>query len=361
MTLDGFLTFLGLAAAVFAIIPPVARLRIRLQLGVQIALAAIAVTLALYFEFFEFVALPCPSILGGVCPLLQMPTDSKFTPEMAAFIVVLVWMVLAFFAATLLPPSQRSLGPMAELLERLFHQDRYGEAVDFLLPHLEFIDRAQNRGLWTQRTHDWLAGNRIVDVEALLAERKKANRLRESRRFLRPLAKLFPSGNHAQENAERILNSMYLTRQFMDYVALQRPSVAGMLVTLDAHQRYDFSNRLLHSLISVPGSRLYEELERNAKYDGMGDSLVVGHNFILRAYFGNARVAELLGAWKPVGDYLISEIRRADQARLNGRSDDFDKGRWNDPIAVGVAYFDLMIRSSSHRPIGAVGYPAFHN
>lgn len=72
MTLDGFLTFLGLAAAVFAIIPPVARLRIRLQLGVQIALAAIAVTLALYFEFFEFVALPCPSILGGVCPLLQM-------------------------------------------------------------------------------------------------------------------------------------------------------------------------------------------------------------------------------------------------------------------------------------------------
>ncbi|WP_127644787.1 hypothetical protein [Sinorhizobium meliloti] len=280
---------------------------------------------------------------------------------MAAFIVVLVWMVLAFFAATLLPPSQRSLGPMAELLERLFHQDRYGEAVDFLLPHLEFIDRAQNRGLWTQRTHDWLAGNRIVDVEALLAERKKANRLRESRRFLRPLAKLFPSGNHAQENTERILNSMYLTRQFMDYVALQRPSVAGMLVTLDAHQRYDFSNRLLHSLISVPGSRLYEELERNAKYDGMGDSLVVGHNFILRAYFGNARVAELLGAWKPVGDYLISEIRRADQARLNGRSDDFDKGRWNDPIAVGVAYFDLMIRSASHRPIGAVGYPAFHN
>jgi hypothetical protein len=42
MTLDGFLTFLGLAAAVFAIIPPVARLRIRLQLVPQAILAGAA-------------------------------------------------------------------------------------------------------------------------------------------------------------------------------------------------------------------------------------------------------------------------------------------------------------------------------
>ncbi|WP_085026144.1 hypothetical protein [Ensifer aridi] len=354
MTLDGFLTFLGLAAAVFAIIPPVARLRIRLQLGVQVALAVMGVTLALYFEFFQFVALPCPAALGSLCRLLQMPKEGRFTPEMVAFVVVLIWMVLAFLAATLLPPSQRSLGPMADLLEELFHQERFGEAVDFVLPHLDFIDRAQSRGLWSQRTHDWLAGNQIVDVEALLAERKNASRSRRFRGFLRPLAKLFPSGNHAQENAERILNSMYLTTQFMDYVSRQRPSVAGMLVTLDAHQRFDFSDRLLNSLVSAPGSRLYEELERNAKYEGVGDNLVIGHNFILRAYFSNVRVAELLHAWKPIGDYVISQIHNADdsgRARLNGRSVDFDEDRWRDPIAVGVAYFDLMVRSAFSQDI----------
>jgi len=42
----------------------------------------------------------------------------------------------------------------------------------------------------------------------------------------------------------------------MDDAALQRPSVTAVLLTLDAHQRFDFSNRNLASLASSPGSRL---------------------------------------------------------------------------------------------------------
>lgn len=349
MTLDGFLTFLGLAAAVYAILPPVARLRIRLQLGVQVMVAVVGLLLALYFEFFEFVALPCPAVLNGLCGALTMSADGRFTPQMAAFFVVLVWMVLAFLVATLLPPSRRSLRPMADLLEQLFHQARYGEAVDFILPHLIFVERAQNRRLWTQRARDWLAGDRTADLEQLLSGGEEIRTRRVWRRYVRPLARLFPSGHLVQENAERILNTMYLSRPFMDYISAQRPSVTAVVVNLDTHQRFDFSDRLLGSLISVPGSRLYEEVERNAKYEGIGDNLVVGHNFILRAYFKDACVAAVLHAWKPVGDHVISYIRNNEPAvrtRLNGKSDDFDKGRWRDPIAVGIAYFDLMVRSA---------------
>lgn len=31
----------------------------------------------------------------------------------------------------------------ADLIEQLFHQQRYGEAVDFVLPHLGFLERAK--------------------------------------------------------------------------------------------------------------------------------------------------------------------------------------------------------------------------
>ncbi|MDL2403726.1 hypothetical protein [Rhizobium mayense] len=349
MTLDGFLTFLGLAAAAYAIIPPVARLRIRLQLGVQVTVACLALLLVLYFEFFQFVALPCPAVLNAVCGSIQISPHGPFTPQMAAFVVVLVWMILAFGVVTSLPPSRRSLRPMADLLEQLFHQARYSEAVDFIVPHLTFAERAQNRRLWSQRVRDWLAGDRILDVEDLLAKRDGPDGSLAKRNLFGPLASMLPSGHAAQENAERILNLMYLSRQFMDYVSSQRPSVTAVLLTLDVHQRFDFSNRLLESLISAPGSRLYEELERNANYEGIGHNLVVGHNFILHAYFSDVRVAGTLHAWKPVGDYVITSIRNPDEknvSKLKEKSDDFDKGRWHDPVAVGIAYFDLMVRSA---------------
>tara|TARA_R110002020_G_scaffold298211_1_gene514015 strand:+ start:9819 stop:11432 length:1614 start_codon:yes stop_codon:yes gene_type:complete len=349
MTLDGFLTFLGLAAAVFAIIPPVARLRIRLQLIPQAILAAVAMALALYFEFFQFVALPCLPAFQAICNSLIIPDGSSFKPEMAAFLVVLVWMLLACLVAICLPPSQRSVRAMADLVEQLFHQQRYGEAVDFVLPHVRFLERAQNRKLWNQKLKDRLLGKRIPDIEEWLSQPDRPERNPRWRTSIRLIAPCVPAGAYAQEHAERILNSLYLSRQFMDYAALQRPSVTAVLLTLDADQRFDFSNRLLASLASSPGSRLYEELERNAKYDGLGDNLVVGHNFILRAYFLDARVAETLAAWKPVGDLVIDYIRSDDaavRAKLNGKSDGFDQRRWRDPVALAIAYFDLMIRSA---------------
>lgn len=348
MTLDGFLTFLGLAAAVYAIVPPVARLRIRLQLGVQVIIASIAVVLALYFEFFRFVALPCPTGLVGICGFMQMSPDGPFTPQMAAFIVVIIWMILAFIVATLLPPSRRSLLPMAVMVEQLFHQARYGEAVDFLLPHLGFVAKAQERKLLSQRVRDWLMSERVADYEAAISLDDKPRSFSSFRRWLAPLGRLFPTGHAAQENAERILNSIYLSRHFMDYVSSQRPSVTGQLLGLNVQQRYDFSDRLLGKLISSPGSRLYEELERNAKYQGLGNNLVVGHNFILRAYFSDAAVAAHLHAWKPVGDHVLSAIKNKgeDAARLLGPSSDFDRDRWQDPVATGLSYFDLMVRSA---------------
>ncbi|WP_312366056.1 hypothetical protein [Ensifer sp.] len=354
MTLDGFLTFLGLAAAVFAIIPPVARLRIRLQLVPQAFLAAAALVLALYFEFFQFLALPCLPAFRIVCDGLVIQPGGAFTPAMAAFLVVLVWMLLACLVAICLPPSQRSIRGMADLVEQLFHQQRYGEAVDFVLPHVRFLERAQNRKLWNQKLKDRFTGERIPDLEEWLSNPERAEKKRRWLAPFRLLSRGIPEGGHAQEHAERILNSLYLSRQFMDYAALQRPSVTAVLLTLDAHQRFDFSNRLLASLASSQGSRLYEEIERNAKYEGVGDNLVVGHNFILRAYFLDASVAETLAAWKPVGDFVLDYIRSDDpavRAQLHGKSDGFDQRRWRDPIAFAIAYFDLMIRSAFSQDI----------
>ncbi|WP_143239448.1 hypothetical protein [Agrobacterium rosae] len=345
------LTFLGLMAAVYAIIPAVARLRLRLQFGPQLVLGLIAFVLALYFEFFHLIGQPCPENTRAICGWLEMPKDSSFTPQMAAFLVVLVWMVLAVAIATYLPATQRSLRPIADLLEELFHRQRYGEAIDFISPQLAFVENAADRKLWRQRVYDWLQTKRefYLDdwLEGAVDARKTA--VRPLRKVLSPFRAIFPSPDRAQEEADRILNTLYLSSEFRRYLAVFRPRFAGRLLSSKTRQRFTFSDQFLSDLISDRGSRLYEELQRNATYDGPGDNLVVRHNFILQGYFSNAGIAESTQAWKPVGDFALSWIRDENHDilnRLNSKVEDFDVEKWVNPVAVAIVYFDLMVRSA---------------
>ncbi len=63
MTLDGFLTFLTLAAAIYALASSVARLRARFGLAIQIPVAVLALALVGYLEFFQALGQPLTTIL----------------------------------------------------------------------------------------------------------------------------------------------------------------------------------------------------------------------------------------------------------------------------------------------------------
>ena len=86
MTLDGFLSFLALFIAFYAIVSPVTRLRAQLHLGIQVPLALLAITLVLYFEFFSLVSQPCRLPSVEACTWLVFPKDASFTPPQAAFL-----------------------------------------------------------------------------------------------------------------------------------------------------------------------------------------------------------------------------------------------------------------------------------
>ena len=61
MTLDGFLTFLTLAVAIYAISSPVAKLHMRLGFSIQIPVALLAIALVLYLEFFQVLGRAVPA------------------------------------------------------------------------------------------------------------------------------------------------------------------------------------------------------------------------------------------------------------------------------------------------------------
>jgi len=80
VTLDGFLTFLTLIIAAYAIVPGVTRLRLRLHILGPLVVSIVGFCLVVYFEFFSLLAQPCPKIIGTVCRFLTIGSERPINP-----------------------------------------------------------------------------------------------------------------------------------------------------------------------------------------------------------------------------------------------------------------------------------------
>ncbi|HXJ00124.1 MAG TPA: hypothetical protein VNH44_02800 [Micropepsaceae bacterium] len=345
MTLDGFLAFLTLAVAIYALISPVAKLRALIALPFQIPLAILGFILVLYFEFFPALKEPCPSELGRACEWLVFPADQSFTPAQAAFVVVLVWMVLALVAHLMARPGTRSLTAMAALIDTLVYEQRFAELVKLFEPYLAMVSRAAQRKLPLQRLHDRLA--KFDDTK---------DRQRSARKYLRAamvgLAFIVPAQRKAEEAGLNIVRVLYRSADFRRFITQMRPYFALSLLRLDLFAKYDFADAYFADLIADTGSVLYQELEQHQNASGL---YFPESNRLLHFLFADVRVAEDLAVYKPVAGYLFNILRTDESAEyttyLNKRSDSFDVECWQDPTFAVISFFDLMVSAAAHQGV----------
>lgn len=366
MTLDGFLTFLALAVAIYAIAPPVLKLRARLGLPLQILLAFVALVLVLYFEFFQLFGRPCPAALGDACRWLAFPEDNSFTPSQAAFFVIFVWMGMALAIHKLSWRGAGSLSAMSHIVDLLIYEKRFSEVLELVEPHLSLIDHAAHRKLPRQRLHDRVASlkgfekNSIMAFMATAREAEESNNshgpiLRTLQRWFGSLAVLLPAQRQAEIAAKEIARILFRSADLRRFISQMRPYFATSLLRLDFHEMYDFSNAYFGDLISDPGSVLYEELGQNLTISVREGYLFPEHNRLLHFLFSDARMGDKLKVWKPIGDHLLSMLRPNESrdyvAYLNRRPESFDEERWKDPIFTGIVFFDLMVTAAAHQGI----------
>jgi hypothetical protein len=362
MSLDGFLTFLTLVVAIYSFASPVARLRLRLGMGGQLPLALIAFTLVIYLELFQTLSLPCPMLLGSVCERLEFTNETTLTPPQVAFLVVIIWMVMAFsihFSSRLGP---KSLPAMSRLVDELSHERRFADLLTFITPNLNLIDRAARRKLPLQKLHDWLlklGGFGFASIADLLAEheKNKLNRGEKMERLVSVVKKgigrfaaLVPA-QHGRENAaNNICRTLFRSEELRRYIVELRPQAAIPLLGVEHYEKYDFSKAFFGDLIADVGGALYQELKNNDQLEGAG-FYFPPQNRILHFLFSDVRIAEKLQVWKPVGDCALYVLR--DDApedlinRLNGRPDNFEVERWDDPLFGSICFFDLMVTTAA--------------
>jgi hypothetical protein len=357
MTLDGFITCLGLVVAALAMVSPVTRLQLGIaagRLGLWSALFTVAV---LYFEFFDLVGLRCPRFLGAACPVLSK--DGPVTPQQAAFLVVFVWLIILANAWRRPKVTLRSLPTLARLVGRLAESARYSDLVDVVESSIGFIDDCAGGKLAFQLRRARLLGTPSAPQPHPLLLARGAETGQKPKRIAafvatlkRDYVALLPSDAPAREAAEAILQTVLRSGPVVDWIAEHRPRFGAGLLSLGSYKVGDFSERFVGWLIAHPGSALYDEIQDNQNLARCG-YVLSDHNPVLRALLEDAAVAERLEIYRPVGEHALAMLNPANApvyvAALNlpfGAQWD-ERGRWRDESFVAIRFFDIMVRAAA--------------
>ncbi|QJU60072.1 hypothetical protein HL653_22125 [Sphingomonas sp. AP4-R1] len=347
MTIDGFLTVLTLVAAILALMTPVQRLRISLSGVGQLVLAAVAGLTILWLELWQPV-LHCPASLGRFCDVIALPDD---VARRDAFLIVLAWGALAYALHRLGRPRVASVPALARVALPLLDAGKYEDFLQLVLPQRPLLLTAsRRRGRW-QALHDWLdlfgrPPNKWLDFAGHEPPpgQKYPKRVAAAVRFI---ARAVPAQRLATQAADDLLHALLTSVPLLDHFVQVRPHDALPLMELGFHSGRDFTDQILTRLIATPGSLLYRELEQNQNLTYPVGYELPERNRILRFLFVDARRAERLQVWSPIGNYvsrLIEGRERTDyHAWLNGPGSGFEEVQWRDPAFCGFFYFDIMV------------------
>lgn len=353
MTLDGFLTFLTLIAAVFAFLSQVQRLRIQLHAFFHLVFSGIALVAIMYFLFFDELGQPCPEWSLEVCNLITFSDRSPFQPSEAAFLVVLIWAACSMYVHVCTNPSIHSIYKLRDLIDQLVFEHRHRDVMNLLRPQLRQISRASMRQLPFQRLNDGLrkkAGKSSAWEEFLERDPPAKAPSALARGISKAGLLLVPEQRRLQEVATCIIDELLASKTFAQTLALWRPYDAFPYFALQSYYSRQFFAEYIRALMSNPASVLYKELGGPIYVDN-GRTQILPRNALLHYLLSDVERSDSLSVWKPIGDYLLEllndEQYKEYQQKLNKPiTGDFDERKMSDPVFIGICYFDAMVRSA---------------
>jgi hypothetical protein len=319
MTLDGFLTFLALIAAAYAIVSNVDRLRLRLHTTRLVIISLFGFAVVIYFEYFSLLALPCPKSFGDYCRFLLITQESQVSAGQAAFAIVILWLLLVWAILMRRTISPRALPVLSQLVSELVYTERFTGLVALVEPHIDLLNRASETQLKWSRLREWLLeldSDNVPFYRRALSEGKTA--FSERSRVHKALAvaagkiaQLVPTESMAEDAADEIFRVLFQLTDFVRFVALSRPRLAVKLLSCSIYEVEDFCTEYMTALILNVQSTLYTEVRQNQDILSGGSYDFPEYNALLHFLFSDARNAQKLGVWKPVGEHLLSSLRLA--------------------------------------------------
>lgn len=353
MSIDGFVTFLGLVVAIFALLSVVGKYRLRLY-GLWLVLPTfVALAAVIYFLLFDLLAPICDH---PWCHRFELPLEKGLTPNKVAFILVLAW--LGYSAALSLRKrvGKRQLPLVASFVDRLIGEKRYSELVDFLEPQVPLIAKYVSRQFPLQRMRDQYQRFKVpkmpepeppAPTRLGLIRHLKDGMFGRYRAGIQKLLERFPESKRKSDAAKRILRLLHTNDAVIEYLALERPLFALRLMRTNTYD-YEFSDLAFELMMSHPQSQLRRETLLNQN-TGLCFFHIDPQNPLIHELFSDSKVAEKLEVYRPIGNYPLRLLERnTDNYRqtISASKPVEDRLIHRDPTYCMIRFFDIMVRSA---------------
>ena len=362
MNLDSLITVASLFIAVYAILPRVRRLEISLRFGMFGWMVVLASFVAiLYLQFYQtFHTL-------GLTHGLNLSRWS-ITTSNASFIVLLC-MVLALYTYLRVKGLSRSnVTKFREFVFELSRERRYSELFSLIERHLNKIERIYYGNFIGSRLRDYFEKNsNEFSTPLFLAdsadERNKSkssfilNRADKLKRNIyRQLAAYLPSYERKKEVAKEIIHEVLVNRNTVNAIASIRPYFALQILEKNFYENSEFVDIYLKYLAEDTKSVLYHEIRNNQNLKLRYEYELPKRNRLLNFLFEDCRVAERYGPYKPIGEFVITEL---DKLYAQATPDLYNEpigafqedGQWESELLVGIRFFDIMVTSALYQNI----------
>lgn len=356
MSTDALLTVVGLIFAVYTLLPAERRLNLQLRIRtLDIIVIATAFLLVHYIKFFPvFAALGVPD-LG--------PWRWGFDPDTASYLVLGV--AAGFFTIRVSTARLRPqrIATFQDLAETLLFSEKFAELLFLLKQNLADLRRLiENRTIAT-RLRNWIKPHRAIGI---LGRYVDINGRPPDKHWLvrhlptevrRWLARIPPNHEDPKRQAERLLERVFLSAPFVDYLAKARPYFGlDVLLVTKSFFREPFLEIFVVALLKNENSVLYEEIKQNQNTGQHGRYIIDSLNPLINFFFGEPYRAEEMKLYKPVGDAVSDHLRllgrnRSSDPYRRPPGDFFETGRWRCPVFAGRCLFEYMITEGLHRGV----------
>lgn len=346
MDISGVLTIIGLAVAVYTVLPQERQkelvLRVRALDKLIIGGVFAAVHILLYFEYLRpYIGLPeWKRTTFGEAGLF--PQDLSYLLVLLASFV-LGWRLMHF---RLRAGNLRAFGAF---VNEAIARKEFPALATILEEQLDRLVQISERHYFVARIRRMFEPDEFLDF---IEKRKRFS----FPPWLKWVANILPDSETNKGLADQAIRVALSNKSFVHWCSENRPYLVLPVLQLGRLTGEAFVDLFFQVQLGDPTSILYAELKNNQNLSSSHRYEFPSGNRLLFHTVGQPKEAERVQIWRPIGEKMIlvlSELRKRPEADdYNLPLEDYaDTGRWESPLSMGILFFDLMVSEAIYKGI----------
>ena len=341
------ITVLSLLVAVYRALPGERRLDLRLRFGLLdgvIAMSGVAVVA--YLDMYTFFK------AHGLTLTPPMWTVGLTTDQLAR-VVLLALLVLLGLRGQFARLTTKRMHRFQQLADELLWSQGYLELLLSLETHLGRLFAIYHANGWLQRLKRRYAPQRTLQYWMDLANRPPQTIFdRVLAKVCSPMLALIPEHADEQVAARQTAQNILQSRGFVSVLAGSRPYLGiEVIMNLREHGdkffRQEFVELYISELLSNRSGVFYTELANSWNTNANHRYEIPASNRLLTFLFRDAKIAQELEVYRPVGEYVLRELDELSRAPAkdpyNHAFREDDQRMSQSPLFAGVHFFDVMV------------------